>query len=62
MNSETIGPSFLTRRQSAKKDENIKVVILTGSGDKAFVAGADIAQMQNLCCCRKPSKFMGLAP
>ncbi|OPY84369.1 MAG: putative enoyl-CoA hydratase echA8 [Smithella sp. PtaU1.Bin162] len=28
-------------------DENIKVVILTGAGDKAFVAGADIVTMQN---------------
>lgn len=28
-------------------DTNIKVVILTGSGDKAFVAGADIVSMQN---------------
>ena len=28
------------------KDESVKVVILTGSGDKAFVAGADITQMQ----------------
>lgn len=26
------------------KDKSIKVVILTGSGDKAFVAGADIAE------------------
>ncbi|KQC08847.1 MAG: crotonase [Smithella sp. SDB] len=30
-----------------EKNEKIKVLILTGSGDKAFVAGADISQMQN---------------
>jgi len=30
-----------------EKDEKIKAVILTGAGDKAFVAGADIARMQN---------------
>jgi enoyl-CoA hydratase len=30
-----------------EKDEKIKALILTGAGDKAFVAGADIAQMQD---------------
>jgi enoyl-CoA hydratase len=28
-------------------DDKIRAVILTGAGDKAFVAGADISQMQN---------------
>ena len=28
-------------------DENVGVIILTGAGDKAFVAGADIKQMQS---------------
>jgi enoyl-CoA hydratase len=31
-----------------RDDESIKVIILTGSGEKAFVAGADIVEMQNL--------------
>jgi enoyl-CoA hydratase len=30
-----------------EKDDNIKALILTGAGDKAFVAGADISRMQN---------------
>lgn len=30
------------------QDDSVKVVIITGSGDKAFVAGADIAEMQNI--------------
>jgi enoyl-CoA hydratase len=30
------------------KQENIKGIILTGSGEKAFVAGADIAEFQDL--------------
>jgi len=29
-----------------KEDENVKVVILTGAGDKAFVAGADINEFK----------------
>ena len=31
----------------ANKDQNTKVIILTGSGDKAFVAGADISEFAN---------------
>lgn len=33
---------------SISKDDGIDVLIITGAGDKAFVAGADIAFMQNL--------------
>ena len=32
----------------AEENSEVKVVIITGSGDKAFVAGADIAQMKEL--------------
>lgn len=32
---------------SAENDGSVKVVILTGAGDKAFVAGADIGQMKD---------------
>ncbi len=31
-----------------RKDDAVKVLVLTGAGDKAFVAGADISQMQDL--------------
>jgi enoyl-CoA hydratase len=34
--------------EDVKVDSAIKVLIITGSGKKAFVAGADIAYMQNL--------------
>jgi len=47
MNSETMG-ELLEAVNICKKDDSIKSIILTGSGDKAFVAGADISQMQNL--------------
>jgi len=40
---------------ACKNDENVKVLILTGAGEKAFVAGADISQMQNL----KPAEALG---
>src|SRR5687767_11299870 len=30
---------------AAKEDEQVRVVILTGSGEKAFVAGADISEL-----------------
>ena len=33
--------------KSSIDDENVGVIILTGAGDKAFVAGADIKQMQS---------------
>jgi enoyl-CoA hydratase len=33
---------------AAAEDERIRVVVLTGSGPKAFVAGADIAEMTTL--------------
>jgi len=36
------------------EDENIRVVVLTGSGDRAFVAGADIPAMQAM----EPSEAM----
>lgn len=34
--------------ETLDKDKNVKVIILTGSGKKAFVAGADISFMQPL--------------
>jgi enoyl-CoA hydratase len=34
--------------ENARDDENILVIIITGAGDKAFVAGGDIAYMQKL--------------
>jgi Enoyl-CoA hydratase/carnithine racemase len=34
--------------ERAAADDEIKVIILTGAGDKAFVAGGDIAFMQDL--------------
>jgi len=46
MNAETMG-ELMAAITKCREDDEIKVVILTGSGDKAFVAGADITEMQN---------------
>jgi enoyl-CoA hydratase len=47
LNKETI--SELTKAVGElESDKKIKVAILTGEGDKAFIAGADIKQMVNM--------------
>ena len=33
---------------SLKEEKDIRVIVLTGSGEKAFVAGADIAEFLSL--------------
>ena len=47
MNSETMSELFDVAGV-CKNDEKVKVLILTGAGEKAFVAGADISQMQDM--------------
>src|SRR5574340_400393 len=47
MNSETMAELF-DAATVCKNDANVKVLILTGAGEKAFVAGADISQMQSM--------------
>lgn len=47
LNRETLGELDLAFAQAAA-DEAIRVVILRGAGDKAFVAGADISELAAL--------------
>jgi enoyl-CoA hydratase len=47
MNAETV-KELLHAATACKNDPNVKVLIVTGSGEKAFVAGADISQMQDM--------------
>ncbi|MEA3470168.1 MAG: enoyl-CoA hydratase-related protein [Thermodesulfobacteriota bacterium] len=47
MNSETMS-ELKDAVTLCRDDDDIRVIILTGSGDKAFVAGADISEMQDL--------------
>jgi len=44
LNHETVNELILAFGQ-AGQDDDVRVVVLAGAGDKAFVAGADIAEM-----------------
>jgi len=44
LNRETLNELTVAFAQAAQ-DDGVRVVVLTGSGEKAFVAGADIAEM-----------------
>lgn len=47
LNGETI-VEIKKAFEEARKTENLKGIILTGAGEKAFVAGADISEFQGL--------------
>lgn len=38
--------AFLGAVEKARRDENVRAVIVTGAGEKAFVAGADIGEFE----------------
>jgi len=46
--SKALAKEFLSAMDDAQKDENVKVVIITGAGEKAFSAGADIKAMKGM--------------
>lgn len=46
LNSETIA-ELSTAFKSLEADKNVKAIIITGSGEKAFVAGADIKEFSD---------------
>ncbi len=46
--SQELAQEFLTAIEDARKDENVKVVVVTGAGEKAFSAGADIKAMKGM--------------
>lgn len=45
--NDVVVADLVSAVKSCIDDENVGVIILTGAGDKAFVAGADIKQMQS---------------
>jgi len=64
LNAELLN-ELQTTFEELNLDKGVKVVIVTGSGEKAFVAGADIAEMttinsmQALAFARKGQKLVG---
>jgi len=46
--SKEVIEEVLTAMEDAKADESIRVVVLTGAGEKAFSAGADIKAMKGI--------------
>jgi enoyl-CoA hydratase len=46
--SKELAQEFLGAMEDARSDESIKVVIITGAGEKAFSAGADIKAMKGM--------------
>ncbi len=46
LNIETIS-EINNALSTLEKDKNIRVIIITGAGDKAFIAGADISEFAN---------------
>lgn len=46
--SRELAQEFLAAMEDAQKDENVKAVIITGAGEKAFSAGADIKAMKGM--------------
>lgn len=47
MNEETI-TEILSRLEDAEKDENVRVIVITGAGEKAFCAGLDLKPMRDI--------------
>ena len=45
LNEETIR-EILARLEDAENDENVRVIVITGAGDRAFSAGADLKMMK----------------
>ena len=47
LNTETLAELKIAFTE-LKKDDKVKVIVITGSGEKAFIAGADIAELNKL--------------
>ena len=45
----------------AAKDDNVRMVVLSGEGGKAFVSGADISQFEDMRAAKEAVKKMSFA-
>ncbi len=46
--SQELAQEFLSAMEDARTDESVKAVVITGAGEKAFSAGADIKAMKGM--------------
>jgi len=51
--SKEVVEEILRALEDIKSDENMRVVVLTGAGEKAFSAGADIKAMVGMTALRR---------
>ena len=51
MNTDTI-PEFLSCLEDAEKDEDVRVIVITGAGEKAFCAGLDLKSVRDISVLR----------
>ncbi|UCG45263.1 MAG: enoyl-CoA hydratase/isomerase family protein [Candidatus Bathyarchaeota archaeon] len=47
LNAETI-PEFFSSLEDAEKDNNVRVIVITGAGEKAFCAGLDLKTVRDI--------------
>ncbi|MGD8505278.1 MAG: enoyl-CoA hydratase-related protein [Candidatus Bathyarchaeota archaeon] len=47
LNAETV-LEILSRLEEAEKDENVKVIVITGAGEKAFCVGLDLKTVKDI--------------
>ena len=57
--NSTVYKELYTAFAAIEDDPDVRVVIVTGSGDRAFAAGTDVAEMQNMNTL-EIQKFMGV--
>jgi enoyl-CoA hydratase len=51
LNAETV-QEIMARLEDAENDETVKVIVITGAGDRAFSAGADLKMMKDVSSVR----------